>query len=314
MTSIIHRLGNKIVTGVVLGCLGSQVGAADLALPPGAISTFDEAEALDSYDMPVGPWADGEIQGLALEGQVIWQAIQVPDGDATTLQVLQPLRQQLEAQGYSVLFECADISCGGFDFRFNTDVIASPNMYVNLTDYRYLAAEGPKAERFISLLVSRNAASGYIQMIRVLPIDAAVGKLNNSPGPSQPRIVGDISAALESFGSVILSDLAFEKGSSALGAGEFKSLSELATYLAQNQTRQIMLVGHTDATGSLDGNIALSRRRAASVMDRLISEFGANPAQLSADGVGYLSPIANSLTEEGRDQNRRVEAVLISTE
>jgi OOP family OmpA-OmpF porin len=41
---------------------------------------------------------------------------------------------------------------------------------------------------------------------------------------------------------------------------------------------------------------------------------GVSEAQVASDGVGYLSPVASNLTAAGREANRRVEAVLISTE
>jgi OOP family OmpA-OmpF porin len=88
----------------------------------------------------------------------------------------------------------------------------------------------------------------------------------------------------------------------------------LAAYLIANPARQVVLVGHTDAVGSLESNITLSKRRAASVEARLEDEYGVPSAQLSADGVGFLSPLVSNLTEDGRNRNRRVEAVLISTE
>jgi OOP family OmpA-OmpF porin len=74
---------------------------------------------------------------------------------------------------------------------------------------------------------------------------------------------------------------------------------------------RVALVGHTDATGSLDANIALSRKRAASVKDRLVRAYGIAVSRLDAEGMGYLAPIASNLTQAGRDANRRVEAVLL---
>ena len=91
-------------------------------------------------------------------------------------------------------------------------------------------------------------------------------------------------------------------------------LDQLAAYLKARPDRVIVFVGHTDATGSLAANQALSLRRATSAVDYLRDRHGITRAQISADGVGYLSPIATNLTEEGRIKNRRVEAVLISTE
>jgi len=94
----------------------------------------------------------------------------------------------------------------------------------------------------------------------------------------------------------------------------FTSLTELADYLKANPEKRVALVGHTDAEGSLAGNISLSKRRAASVMDRLINDLGVNPGQLEAEGIGYLAPIASNQTDDGRTRNRRVEAILVSTE
>ena len=73
-------------------------------------------------------------------------------------------------------------------------------------------------------------------------------------------------------------------------------------------------MGHTDAVGSLEANTALSRRRAEAVRRRLIDIHGADPAQVTAHGAGYLAPLASNLSAPGREMNRRVEAVLLSAE
>lgn len=92
------------------------------------------------------------------------------------------------------------------------------------------------------------------------------------------------------------------------------TLGALADYLKQNPARQVTLVGHTDAVGSLDANIALSKRRARSVMQYLTQELGVSASQVAAEGVGYLAPRASNLTDAGREANRRVEVTLTSTE
>ena len=50
------------------------------------------------------------------------------------------------------------------------------------------------------------------------------------------------------------------------------------------------------------------------LLDRLVEGHGVPRAQLEADGVGYLAPIASNLSEAGRQANRRVEAVLLTTQ
>jgi OOP family OmpA-OmpF porin len=42
----------------------------------------------------------------------------------------------------------------------------------------------------------------------------------------------------------------------------------------------------------------------------LIGDHGINPDRILAQGVGYLAPIAPNTTDENRDKNRRVEAIL----
>jgi len=93
------------------------------------------------------------------------------------------------------------------------------------------------------------------------------------------------------------------------GAG---ALERLAAFLKDQPTVRIALVGHTDSVGSLQPNIALSRSRAAAVRDRLIEIYDIPPAQIEAEGMGYLAPVASNLTAQGREDNRRVEAVLLS--
>lgn len=229
-----------------------------------------------------------------------------------------PGQSQLEEAGFASRFTCEDTGCGGFDFRFATDVLPAPDMYVDLGDFRFIAFEksGVGGPSLISLFASRTASSGYVQITSVSAEGTAPQVAPEAPAirTTGPALSGDLIANLEQTGRFILSDLTFETGSAQLGEADFSSLARLANYLLDNPNRTIALVGHTDSVGSLDGNIALSKRRAGSVLERLVTAFGVPRRQLEADGVGYLTPIATNLTEEGRDQNRRVEAILTSTE
>jgi OOP family OmpA-OmpF porin len=119
-----------------------------------------------------------------------------------------------------------------------------------------------------------------------------------------------LAARLMSEGHVALDDLAFETGAAALAAGDPASLADLAAFLAANPGARVTLVGHTDAEGSLEANIALSRRRAEAVAAVLVGQFGVARGQVAAAGAGWLAPRASNATPEGRARNRRVEAVL----
>lgn len=287
--------------------LAGPVLAQDLTLPASARQISDRTSPLDSYDLPTGPYANGAVPADTLEGRVERYTWRLQAGSSTTLQLLTPLRDQIEAQGYKILFECDARACGGFDFRFGTEVVPTPDMYVAIQDYRFLSAtKGPVA---LSLLVSRNPPDGYVQMIRVTP--------QNAPDPV-PVVIeqavegsGGLLEALATSGHVILDDLHFPTGEVALDEGTYASLTLLAGYLAENPKMRLALVGHTDDTGALQANIAVSKGRAESVRTRLIDAHGVAADRIEAQGVGYLSPLTSNATPEGRELNRRVEAVLL---
>ncbi len=126
--------------------------------------------------------------------------------------------------------------------------------------------------------------------------------------PANPP--ADFGSVLMASGFVALDDLVFPSGSSALEVGDYASLASLAAWLKVNPSRHVVLVGHTDAIGSLPANTALSRQRALSVRTTMIAKLKADPAQIDAKGAGPLAPRATNETPEGRAQNRRVEVML----
>ena len=308
----------------ILGMLPAATSALELTLPASARQTAGQDLGVSSYALPIAPFDGIAIPARIFEGFVSRQSWRVKGAGVTPLQLLQPLREELLENDFKPIFECADRACGGFDFRFETDVIDAPDMYVDLDDYRFISAikgdaDAPSAA--VSLLISRSAASSYIQIIQIAvdkAADISVAKGDEIVASTQSDVlISSVDATdkqLNTAGHMVLGDLVFQTGSSNLGEGPFASLEYIAGYLRQNSERRIALVGHTDAEGSLEGNIALSKRRATSVRTRLIEAHGVASAQLSAEGVGFLSPLASNLSEAGRTANRRVEAVLISTE
>lgn len=310
----------KALTACLVLFFASPAVAVTLEFPGNAAMQSEEVEQLGRYDMPTGPWTEEGMPILSEDGEVRRQAWRISAAGLTTVQILSPLKEQLEAAGFDILFECQTEGCGGFDFRFATTVLPAPDMHVDLGDFLYLAAERTDPDagaELLSLLVSRSSRAGYVQLTRVGPPGDASVLASTGAAPVRAAVtgpIGDFAQELEAAGKVILSDLAFETGSAQLGAGEFASLQKLADYLAANPERTIALVGHTDSVGSLDGNIALSRRRAGSVLERLATEYGVPRRQMEAEGMGYLAPIASNLTEDGREANRRVEVIVTSTE
>ncbi len=301
-----------------LSLFASALSAQSLSFPSNAVLARETVSARDSYAMPVGPWGDGHVETQTVEGHVTQQAWKIAATGLTALQLVRPLRDQLRNDGFEVVFECRDTACGGFDFRFATVVLPPPEMQVNLGDFRYLAARRivDGAPELISVLASRSANAGFVQVNRVGAqqvdlVETAAPAIRSTETQAQ---AGSMAETLAVEGHAVLEGLSFELGSSQLAAGPFDALQSLADYLAAQPDLVVALVGHTDSSGSLDGNIALSKRRAGSVLERLVADYGVARRQLDAQGMGYLAPLASNLTEAGRDANRRVEVIITSIE
>jgi outer membrane protein OmpA-like peptidoglycan-associated protein len=109
------------------------------------------------------------------------------------------------------------------------------------------------------------------------------------------------------------SGILFDVDQYALKTNARTNIENLSISLKNNPETDILIVGHTDATGSDNYNLKLSERRAASVRSYIISQ-GISPIRLSTEGRGEAEAIAENETEAGRALNRRVEIVIVANE
>jgi len=295
--------------------LATDANALNLSISGAEIVTV-EAEDAGSARLPELPWTPGTTT-TGTEGAIRRTVLEVPSDVMTTLQMIAPLRSQLEDEGYRQILSCADAECGGFDFRFQLDLIGEPQMHVDLGNYRYLLMRKETAEpHSVAIVASPSVETGFIHITEVSKAVFVTPDGGNAHDPTRShapihRTEGLIDS-LVATGRAVLGDLEFGVGSAELGPGPFSSLEQLSTWLATNPSARVILVGHTDAVGSLAANTTLSQRRATAVSDRLATGFGTEPGQLQAAGAGYLAPVASNLTAEGQGLNRRVEVVLLS--
>ena len=322
-------------------------GAPLLDMPAPATQIGGWAESPSTLRLPIGPFADGQMPLREAAGQIDQRAYRMDDQRLTTLQLITPLLAQLAEAGYKTLYQCDTSACGGFDFRYGMDVLPEPQMHVDLGDFRYIAAERPSADGpdLVALLVSRSADTGFVQVTSIsapkkgasaqqaaapatkyaaesaaAPDAQTAANPNPDPAPATDPNASPSSPAADTFGQTLLAqgavsldDLVFASGSAVLEGKDYASLTALSDWMKANPTRHVTLVGHTDASGALTANIALSRQRAQSVRATLIAKFAANPAMIDAQGAGYLSPRSSNETPEGRTKNRRVEVMLTPT-
>ena len=299
--------------GLALLCIAliaPTIGTAEfvLRLPLGAKATYSEVETTVPASVPIGPFANSDLP-IEATPKNIQRTVWAMGGEQTIAEVRSGITAQLERSGYEEILHCVARECGGYDFRFAIDVVDEPMMRVDLRDFEFITAKQTVTENpaYVTFLLSKSPVSVYVQMTEYRPT-ADVGALVETveTGPVAEigvplKITGDVSTVLEG--------LTFETGSTTLGADPNGALAALAETLKSDEGLRVLLVGHSDMSGSLEGNITVSRRRAESVRNALINDYAISPDRLEAHGVGFLSPRATNETEEGAQKNRRVEAV-----
>ncbi len=117
----------------------------------------------------------------------------------------------------------------------------------------------------------------------------------------------------EGIGVTFDSGILFDYDKADLRPAARANLMELAESLQEYEDTEVLVVGHTDSTGSDSYNQDLSERRAASARAYLISQ-GIAPSRIEAVGRGETEPVASNETAEGRQQNRRVEVAIFASE
>lgn len=293
-----------------------------------ATPTGERREALTSYRIPVGPWAAGSIPTELAEGAFDQTAWRIAAPGKTTLELLRPLRDQLAKAGFATIFECETAACGGFDFRYGTEVLPEPEMHVDLGDFRFLAArrDGSDGPDYLTLLVSRSADTGFVQLTVIGAPGIGMPDLVTStksavsapatpliPAAPAPAASSDLGLALAAGNPVILSGLSFASGKADLAPGDYPALADLAAWLTANPDARVDLTGHSDGSGDPVTNTALSTKRAEAIRAKLITQHNIAADRITARGLGPAMPIASNDTAEGRAQNRRVEVTLTPT-
>ena len=116
----------------------------------------------------------------------------------------------------------------------------------------------------------------------------------------------DEKPAVDVGQSIVLEGVNFASGSADLTANSERILDKVAAGMQKYPEIEIEIRGYTDNTGSYQGNIRISQRRADTVKQYLVRQ-GIVPYRINTRGFGPDSPIAPNDTREGRAQNRRIE-------
>ena len=119
----------------------------------------------------------------------------------------------------------------------------------------------------------------------------------------------DFSQVIQSTGRYASHGIHFDVDSDRLQPESAPVLKMIADGLVATPTLKVRIEGHTDNTGDAQHNTELSKRRAESVKNALISDFKIDTARLTTEGLGSTKPLDSNDTPTGRANNRRVEFV-----
>ncbi len=107
----------------------------------------------------------------------------------------------------------------------------------------------------------------------------------------------------------IPNDISFDTGSASIKPELRAVLDPFASSLRGDPSARVVIIGHTDNTGSDAVNNPLSLERAHSVRDYIVTR-GVSSSRVDTAGRGERDPIASNASESGRAKNRRVEILL----
>jgi outer membrane protein OmpA-like peptidoglycan-associated protein len=163
---------------------------------------------------------------------------------------------------------------------------------------------------------SGNTATGAI--IGAVIGGAAGAYIGNYMDDQAEEIEQDLEGAtVERIGEGIKitfdSGLLFDVDAAGLKTVSETNLTNLAVILEKYDDTEILLEGHTDATGSEEHNLNLSRNRAHSVANHLAQQ-GVMETRMTIMGYGETQPIAPNDTVDGRTMNRRVEVAIYAND
>lgn len=301
-----------LVASVLLASAGIGAARAQEPADHPLVGRYEGSEmlehrsrAFDEYDLPVGPFRNGEFaETRRVEGEITWIGYRAPGG-RSTLEIFRNYRERLAGEGFEELFVCESIdACGHWfaDRVFDAD----PERYLHAVDtgadegIRYLAARrgGGEGGAYAQVVVYDDGSDVWTR-VRVIEREAR----------ETGKIVVDAEEMAEKVGEegkVALRGVYFDTDEATIEPASEPQLKAIADFLDAHAGVDVFVVGHTDTRGTLEHNLELSRRRAAAVAAALTERYGVDPDRLTARGVGPLAPAATNRTGEGRAENRRV--------
>ncbi|WP_161785032.1 OmpA family protein, partial [Hoeflea sp. BAL378] len=296
--------GTAAVSGRVLNLEGQAVdGEAFRRIQQSLSERLPGGVTLGTADI-------GAARGQALE----WSARR--EGDLLTLSGSLPneeARDRLLAAaglkfGTLSIDDAQDIAAGAPE-GLEAAALAALQALSRLGDGEARIADGTVSVRGIAL---SEAASGEVARLLAEGLPAgfsAEPAIDIATVPDKVLPAAACQAELDRLAG--LNTVLFETGQAAIADHSHGYLDRIAFAARQCGTARLEIAGHTDADGSEADNLALSQRRAQSVLEYL-SAAGVSAERMRAVGYGESRPLQDNETDAGKAANRRIEFRVLS--
>lgn len=242
-------------------------------------------------------------------------------GDTGALEVYRNYLNELRSNGFVILYDSRKDPAATKWTNYLAP-FGSTDLTTNRSNYVFYAAEKsgicvasakkkrPEGDVYVYVTVIEWGKDDRVYKAR-RGAYAAVDIVETRPMQQKMVTVSadDMSRAISSSGRVLLYGIYFDTNRSEIKPSSKPALAEIAKLLKKQPTLKLHVVGHTDNAGGYEFNVALSKRRADSVVGALEKEYGIPASRLTPNGVAYLAPVAPNTAEAGRAKNRRVELV-----
>jgi OOP family OmpA-OmpF porin len=134
-----------------------------------------------------------------------------------------------------------------------------------------------------------------------------------APPPAPPEEVKEAKverqAAAEAVPERITLNVLFDTNKAVVKTKYYKEIQKVTDFMEKYPAAAAVIEGHTDSVGKVAANVKLSQRRADAIKKILVEKYKIEESRIKAVGFGPKNPIADNKTAEGRQKNRRVEAV-----
>jgi OOP family OmpA-OmpF porin len=100
-------------------------------------------------------------------------------------------------------------------------------------------------------------------------------------------------------------DVKFDTDSDRSRPEHKQKVEHVFKFMQSYPLTKVTIEGHTDSKGKSEYNQSLSERRAKTIAEMLVKDFGLSESRVSRKGHGETRPIADNLTAAGRQKNRR---------